>query len=442
MRLFRRRKGGRPFGAWIAWGYTADGERWSETTQQIDRKAAEAVYRELERRHADPAHARAQTRTLNDALQAFLAWCTSQTEAVPPQMAPSTRTMYEVRVGTIGRILGLESKLRDVDAGAVDRLIAQRRKEKVKDHTIHKDLVTLRQTLALEKRAKNWQGDLDEVFPKFSRGYEARERWAPRADLQKLFAELHPNGAAMVAYAVATSARKGEVERAQLGDAAKIDGGYLVHVHGTKTDSSDRHVPVVHPEAVSLLEYALEHASGGTKNAGELLFAEWKSSNNALRRACERAEVDHTTWNDLRRTFATMHGMAGVPKHLTAGALGHTSTQMVDTVYDQTAGADVARLLVAAMALGRAADMQQTQQEPGDGRDETDAPEMTKAPENRGFAVGHEGLEPSANGLRVQRPADVKPLWPRPNHKLRRSRAADMQQRDETVTPKRGKGGR
>lgn len=55
MRLFRRRgPDGKPTGPWIAWGYDAQGERWSESTKQFDRKAAEAVARELEQRCAGP----------------------------------------------------------------------------------------------------------------------------------------------------------------------------------------------------------------------------------------------------------------------------------------------------------------------------------------------------------------------------------------------------
>lgn len=423
MRLFRRRKGGKPHGPWIAWGYDRDGARWSESTHQVDKQAAEAVARDIERRHADPAHARAQARTLSDALAAFIERCESAAAATPPQMSPLTVKMYVVRVGTIARVLGLDTLLRDVNAAAVDRFVAQRRKE-VKEHTIHKDLVTLRQTLAGEKRAGNFAHDLDAVLPKFARSYKPRERWAPRADLQRLFVELDANQAAMVAFAVATSARKVEVTRARRSDVRPVEGGYIVRVRGSKTEGSDRVVPVVHPEAVSLLEHAVKHGGG----KGDDLFAEWPSSNNALRRACERSKVPHTTWNDLRRTFATLHGMAGVPKHLTASALGHTSTEMVDRVYDRAGGEDFARLMVAAMGWGRAADVQQTALHGADNRDGTDAPEMTKAPGIRGFAVGHEGLEPSANGLRVRSPAAPIALWPSPKRITRKRRAANVQQ--------------
>ena len=154
----------------------------------------------------------------------------------------------------------------------------------------------------------------------------------------------------------------------QRADVRAVEGGYIVRVRGSKTEGSDRLVPVVHPEAVSLLEHAAKHGRGTDGD----LFANWPSSNNALRRACERAKIPHTTWNDLRRTFATLHGMAGVPKHLTAGALGHTSAAMVDRVYDRSGGDDFARLMVAAMGWGRAADMQQRDEgraaKPGQGK--------------------------------------------------------------------------
>jgi GAF domain-containing protein len=72
VRLFRRRKGGKPAGPWIAWGFDAQGRRWSESTQQLDEKAARSVARDLERRHADPAHAAAHEATLHDAFKRLI----------------------------------------------------------------------------------------------------------------------------------------------------------------------------------------------------------------------------------------------------------------------------------------------------------------------------------------------------------------------------------
>ena len=39
-RLFRRKgHDGKSTGAWIAWGFDANGERWTESTKQYDRRA-------------------------------------------------------------------------------------------------------------------------------------------------------------------------------------------------------------------------------------------------------------------------------------------------------------------------------------------------------------------------------------------------------------------
>lgn len=427
MRLFRRRKAGRPHGPWIAWGYTSTGERWTESTQQLDRKAAEAAAREIERRHADPAHARTQAATLNDALKLLLSRCRSDVAATPPKLSAETLTMYEQKAGTLGRTLGLGLLLRDLTPVLVDGHIATRREEKITDHTIHKELTTLRQALTLARRAGIFARDPAEVIPPFTPGYQPRERYLTREDLQKLLAELPANGAALAAFIVATGARWGEAERAYRAGVRELGAVTVVHLRGTKTDASDRTVPIVHPEALSLLKYALEHAAG----CGDPLFAPWKSPNNALRRACERAKITHASWNDLRRTFATWLRQAGVAPSLIAPAMGHTSSAMVERVYGRLPADDLARLLGAAFgAATRAADMQQTPCTGADSADSVDTPETKKAPISRGFVVGHDRLELSANGLRVRSPAPTKALWPRPKRETRAPRAANVQQPD------------
>mgnify|MGYP003343639853 CR=1 FL=1 len=98
---------------------------------------------------AHPGHARAQAATLDDALKLLLARCRSDVAATPPKLSPATLTMYEQKAGTLGRTLGLALPLRDLTPARVDAHIAARREEHVTDHTIHKELTTLRQALAL-----------------------------------------------------------------------------------------------------------------------------------------------------------------------------------------------------------------------------------------------------------------------------------------------------
>lgn len=88
VRIFRRRRGGRPTGPWIAWGYDARGRRWTESTRQLSQAAALAVARELEARHASPAAARALADLLTVALGSRAANVQQPRAAVAPTRRP------------------------------------------------------------------------------------------------------------------------------------------------------------------------------------------------------------------------------------------------------------------------------------------------------------------------------------------------------------------
>src|SRR2546427_9121941 len=54
---------------------------------------------------------------------------------------------------------------------------------------------------------------------------------------------------------------------------------------------------------------------------------------SALRYACRRAGVPHTTPNDLRRTYATELHAAGARLATIAPTMGHADTRMLERVY-------------------------------------------------------------------------------------------------------------
>jgi len=137
-------------------------------------------------------------------------------------------------------------------------------------------------------------------------------------------------------------------------------------------------------------------------------------------------DIAHANWNDLRRTFAQWLRQSGATPDLIAPAMGHTTTAMVQRVYGRPDPEVLGALLRRQMGLpgGTAAapgapprEIPQNQRgwprsecsmdcsryaADGDTVDNTDAPGNEKAPEFRGFRVGHDRLELSANGLRVR----------------------------------------
>lgn len=436
-RLFRRRgPDGRPTGPWIAWGYDAQGRRWSESTRQLDKKAAEATARELEREHASPAAAAAAKATLADAVKLLLD--DRNTKARVGTRSAATAAFYVEKSGHWRRILGDGFRLAELTAPAVDRVIDQRREEGASEHTIAKEVVALRCALKLAVRAGLWHGLHEAVLPVgLSPAYEPRTRTLRPDELQRLLGELAPEGAPIVAFIVATGARWSEAAGALRADVGPVTATpALVRLRGTKTAAANRVVPVLHPTCRELLAYAVEHARGGE---GGRLFGTWKSPNNALRRACERAKIAHASFNDLRRTFTTWHREAGVSAELLAPTLGHTTTAMVQRVYGRLSAEALAASIGAAFRVGStAADMQQSGCTSVDSVRSLDASNSAKEPVFREFLVGHEGLEPSANGLRVRHQTPAKRLWPRPKRTRKRPGAADIQQPGAATKGRRG----
>ena len=116
-------------------------------------------------------------------------------------------------------------------------------------------------------------------------------------------------------FAIRTTIGRFDLERAR------------VHIRGTKTAQSDRHLPI--PAAlVELLRAQPEPHAGPV-----LVRWDCSSSRESLLRAAERAGIPRLTLHDLRRTYASWAVQADLGSSKVAALLGHTSTQMVDKVY-------------------------------------------------------------------------------------------------------------
>jgi len=123
----------------------------------------------------------------------------------------------------------------------------------------------------------------------------------------------------------------------------------MLRLHGTKTDGSDRRVPVV-AFSIPLLEHALTHCEG----EDGLLFRPWGNVRRDIAAACERAGIPTCTPNDLRRTFAIWWRHHGVATHDIAALLGHRDSRMVERVYGRTDAQSLGRALERRLRLGAA----------------------------------------------------------------------------------------
>ena len=115
MRLYRRGP------TWWVYYLARDGEKVRRSTRQTDRKRADHIAREWERRDADPTYTAAHEAALDDAVKTFLA------DRKQRGRADATIAFYGTKAGHLVRLL--PEHLSAIDARAVDRYIATRAEE-------------------------------------------------------------------------------------------------------------------------------------------------------------------------------------------------------------------------------------------------------------------------------------------------------------------------
>ncbi len=347
-----------------AWYYSANGKRLHRSTRTPDRRAAEAIARSFELEAADPDSAVRARATLSDAVALLMSDRREQAKA--GRRSEDTVDFYERKAGQLLRVLEHDEsgsytplRLAALRPADVDRYISTRRAEGIAENTIHKELIALRASLKLARRAGIWKGDVAEVCPiAFAPEYKPRERFASPRELELLLKELTPDRAARVAFIVATSACWRETERARDEDALLSFSLNQVHLPGTKRSTRNRIVPLVFRRQVDLLEYALRHAAG----AEGQLFAPWTNVRRDLRAACERVQEKlrgeqeergeapdavcaPLSPNDLRRTYSTWMRAEGIPLEYIAPTMGHADTRMLERVYARLPSAELQRLM-------------------------------------------------------------------------------------------------
>lgn len=341
-----KRKGGRTYYCYVYEG----GVRRQKSTRCHDKAAAEIVARQLERDAADPDHAAAREATLTQALQ--LLYNARAEEARAGRKSTATVAFYRSKGGHLVRILEHDKageyrpfRIIQLTPVVVDKYISARRGEDASDHTISKELVTLRLALRFAKRAGLWRGDLAEVLPvAFAPAYEPRTRHLPVPEVKRLLGQLQADQAARAAFILATSACWAESERAE-----RLDVGAdlsAVEIRGTKRKARKRVVPLVTEWQRSLMRHALAHAEG----VGARLFRPWANVRHDLEAAARRAKIDRFSPNDLRRSFAHWMRNAGVPLELLAPLMGHGSTKMLQEVYGRLDPGELESRLKAALS--------------------------------------------------------------------------------------------
>lgn len=365
MRVFRRKDKvtKRPVGPWLAWWYDASGKRQQRSTKQTDRKAAEIIAAQWERDTADPRNATQAKATLEQGFNLFI--LRKQRDSKAGKASKHTVTFYTSKSGHWLRLLKRDFLLRDLTSAEVDGYIDDRRSEGASEHSISKELVTLRSMLKVALRGGLWRGDIKELLPRFDSMYKPRSTTLTHDQLWQLLRELTPARAGMVAFIVATGARLSEARSVK---ACNIQEDQVV-LHGTKTENAERIVPIAAPWQRSLIKYAMQRmAQSGrafrpwsdgsmsrdlhcaSARAGCRISGHLGPNRQQLKYACDRMEcklaaLPRISPNDLRRTFATWLRLDGVPLELIAPMMGHSTTTMVQQVYGKLTGNQVGALI-------------------------------------------------------------------------------------------------
>jgi integrase len=241
-------------------------------------------------------------------------------------MAHGTLSMYRQKAGTLTRILGADLRLASIDGSTFADYLERRRAEFLEGRG---------RAITEANLYKDWVTFLKPAH--FGPEYKPRETALTWEQITLLTGQLSPARRAAVAFVLGCGARRREVFAARPGD---IDlKAWRVLIRGTKTAAALRTIPIPKPMQ-PFVAFAAEH----------LPFPEWTNARRDLEIACAAAGIPRVTWNDLRRTFASLLVQAGVAPHIVAKLLGHTTTAMVDRVYGRQTAESLAGLIEAQLA--------------------------------------------------------------------------------------------
>lgn len=290
-------------------------------------EAAEIWRAERERFAANPSLARSMAATFGEWAQRFV-------DLKSRDSSRGNVVYCSSKLGAALRIWGEDCKLSTIDAGKLDLYVARRRSERVKEHTISKEVSTIMQVLKFAKRGQAYGGDLETLRPPdLHDNYVPRSRSLTTDEVARLRAAVSPRCSALIAVCVALGCRRSEAVRLTPTD-VDLEGG-VVHIRGTKTKGSNRQVPILSLFR-PMLEEALPQLPVGETYAHSLSVI--------LPRACAKIGIPRVSPNDLRRTHATWLYEAGVDRDVIRRLLGHTTGRLVDQVYGRPAPSALAAL--------------------------------------------------------------------------------------------------
>lgn len=346
MRLYPRQKKNGERVWWASWnaGHRRTVRR---STGCATKAAAELVVARWERERADPVYAAANDAAFGEEARLFLSACADAVKR--EKMAEGTLTMYRQKAGTLVRLLGAHLNLASIDGETFASYLLSRREDyrastvtdvrptgkAITESTLYKEWVTFHGILRQAWRGQRFGRDPRSLKPPhFGPEYKPRETALTWPQLKLLLMSFPEERRKTLAFALATGARRKEIFAAMPGDVSKLSA----KLRGTKTEAASATIPIP-----SLMHELLAMA-------GEPPYRSWGNARRDIGAHCLKAGVPVVTWNDLRRTFASLLVQAGVAPHLVAKLLRHKSTAMVDKVYGRQTPESLTHLIEGQLA--------------------------------------------------------------------------------------------
>lgn len=304
-----RRKDTRDQSVWWATWYDSAGIRHRQSTGLTDRKAAEQWLAIREREIVSPTPSR-PSKSLGDALELI---CMSNA------ITDNTKRMYTHRGTQILHTLG-DIDLFKLTRDDIQKHIGLRLAKGISRNTVNKELITLRRCLNMVEAPLECLRKLEFKFT-----YKPRSRYLTVPEFNMLRSRLEPKRQLWLALACYTGGRRGEVAGLSWSD---VDWEQRsVHIRGTKTEGSDRRVPLPDVLRDELLRYWADQKGP--------IVGDWGKVVRDLKAACSRAGIPAVNPTDCRRTYCSWLMQSGLSANVVRRLMGHSTTRMIDLTYGQ-----------------------------------------------------------------------------------------------------------
>lgn len=222
--------------------------------------------------------------------------------------------------------------------------VEHRRERDVSDGTIAMEMATFTAALRYLKQHSKYERDPASLWPpelphEFSK---KRKRWMPWAEYLRVLAAIAPSWRDHFVLYCATGIRRGELYRIEPHHVDLQSRTCLIIATKTPDDDGEpeeRTVPL-NADAHEVMTRRLQNVPLNRPVFGLQApnwEAHWVAWSRNLKRAAEKAGVEHLMTVDCRRTFCTWCAQQGVPEAILIRWMGHRSTDMIRTVYRQIA---------------------------------------------------------------------------------------------------------